>query len=114
MARRALIDAWSHCHLTSIRALARQPWNRPLKFRHLTLRSNFSGDSGCSIRASRTFPRRCRYGVANTGARGCRGRSIDDVIALVAAMKPFSGLPFAGVLLEVGVRVSTLFPAGTK
>jgi hypothetical protein len=36
MARRTLIDAWSHCHLTTIGALARQPWNRPLKFRHLT------------------------------------------------------------------------------
>ena len=36
MARRALVDAWSHCHLTTIRALARQPWDRPLKFRHLT------------------------------------------------------------------------------
>jgi hypothetical protein len=44
MACRALIDAWSHCDLTTIRALARQPWNRPLKFRHLTLRSNFSGE----------------------------------------------------------------------
>ena len=52
--------------------------------------------------------------ASQTGTRGCRGRSIDDVIALVAAMKPFSGFPSVGVPIEVGVRVSTPFPAGTK
>jgi hypothetical protein len=85
MARPALIEAWSHCHLTTSRALARQPWNRPLKFRHLTLRSDFSGDSGCSIRASRTCPSdrpRRRYEAVQR-------------------------LPSAGVPIEVGVRVST-------
>ncbi len=112
-ARRALIDAWSHCHLTTIRALARQPWNGPLKFRHLTLRSNFSGDSGSSIRASRTCPRRCRYGVANRGAgmswmfdrRRDRPRRRYEAV---------QRLPSAGVPIEVGVRVSAPFPAGTK
>jgi hypothetical protein len=113
MACRALIDAWSHCDLTTIRALARQPWNRPLKFRHLTLRSNFSGDSGCSIRVSRTCPRRCRYGVANRGAgmswtfdrRRDRPRRRYEAV---------QRLPSVGVPIEVGVRVSTPFPAGTK
>jgi len=49
-----------------------------------------------AVRSAHPEPARDAAAMASqTGARGCRGRSIDDVIALVAAMKPFSGSPLS-------------------